>query len=236
MSLTIVTGVQKLGQVLLDLLYPRCCVGCGRPGTLYCAPCMAAVPRISLSCCPLCGKPQASSVLCSRCTEHPLAIDGIRSAARFEGTLQDAIHCLKYKYMRGLAEQLGELMVEAWTRYSLPADLLVPVPLHPRRIRERGYNQSELLALYLGQAIGLPVAYDVLCRSRYTRSQARLNAEERRGNVSGAFICPGKNLCGVRVVLIDDVCTTGATLQSCSMALRAAGAQSVWAFTLARAV
>jgi ComF family protein len=118
---------------------------------------------------------------------------------------------------------------------NLPADILIPVPLYPRRKRVRGYNQSALLARELGRHVGLPVEEGALVRERNTPSQAeRLSAKERKVNVAGAFGYRGQGLQGQRVLLIDDVATTGATLDACAQALRQAGAASVWALTFAR--
>jgi ComF family protein len=153
----------------------------------------------------------------------------------FEGTLREAIHCFKYKNMRALAEPLGGLLVDFWPQLPDPVDVLVPVPLHRRRLRERGYNQAQLLTRHLGVAVSVPVVCDALCRVRYTTSQVGLGLRERRENVAGAFSCAGGRLQGKRVLLIDDVCTTGATLEACCMALKAGGARSVWALTVARA-
>jgi ComF family protein len=117
----------------------------------------------------------------------------------------------------------------------LPVDVLVPVPLHRRRLRERGYNQSALLARELGKLTALPVVSDCLVRIRSAAPQARAaTAAERRSNVAGAFTCCDARLEGRRVLLIDDVATTGATLNACAGALKAAGTVSVWALVLAR--
>jgi ComF family protein len=154
--------------------------------------------------------------------------------ALFEGTLREAIHRFKYRYTRELAGPLGEMLVAFWLRAPLSVDVLVPVPLHRRRQKERGYNQAELLARELGNALGIRVACDILCRTRYTLAQARLDVHRRRANVAGAFLCRDSRLQGKRVLLIDDVCTTGATLEACSIALKEREARSVWALTLAR--
>jgi ComF family protein len=149
--------------------------------------------------------------------------------------LREAIHSFKYKNVRALAEPLGNLLVDFWAKLPDPVDVLVPVPLHRRRVRERGYNQAQLLAQHLGAAVSVCVVCDVLRRVRYTTSQVGLGMPERRENVAGAFSCTGNRLQGKRVLLVDDVCTTGATLEACSMALKAGGARSVWALTVARA-
>jgi ComF family protein len=177
--------------------------------------------------------------LCYSCQAAPLAIDGIRSALLYEGGVRQAIHHLKYRNRRVLATTLAALMVEYWQAGPLPADVLVAVPLHPARQRERGYNQAELLARTLGHEIGLPVTTAGLKRVRHTRPQMSLNAPDRRKNVEGAFVCQAlkgdDSIRDRRVLVVDDVCTTGSTLAACSLALRTAGAASVWGFTLAHA-
>ena len=233
--LAIVTGARRLGSILLDLFYPPRCVGCGRTGPVFCVTCRGSVPYLQPPFCPLCGQSQELPGLCSSCAHRPLRIDGIRSVAVFEGAVRKAIHGLKYRNMRALAAPLGEMLTDYWQENVLAADVLVPVPLHARRQRERGYNQSHLLAAYVGQSLGIPVVCDVLRRNRYTLAQTRLSGAERRQNVAGAFACAGPGLCDKRVVLVDDVCTTGSTLEACSVALKAGGARSVWALTVARA-
>ncbi len=230
-----VAGARRLGQIALDLLYPRRCVGCGRSGALYCVPCRASLSPISPPICPICGQPGRQPGLCRACRAQPLQIDGIRSVAVYEGTLRDAIHAFKYLYVRGLAEALGGLLVDFWRANPLPVDAVVPVPLHRRRVRERGYNQSTLLAVVLGREVGLPVLVDALRRDRYTISQVRLGWQERRSNVADAFSCVDQRVAGRSILLVDDVCTTGSTLEACSIALRLGGARSVRALTLARA-
>jgi len=147
--------------------------------------------------------------------------------------LREAIHRFKYQNMRGLAEPLGELLASYVVEHSLPASVLVPVPLHPARLAERGYNQAALLAREMGRRLDLPVVENSLLRVRATRQQVGLNAEERQANVAGAFACRDAQLAGQQVLLIDDVYTTGATLTACGAALAAIGAASIWGLTLA---
>jgi ComF family protein len=162
-------------------------------------------------------------------------IDGIRSPFRFGGTIRQAIHALKYDNLRAVCPDLARLMNNYLRKNPVPGNVLVPVPLHPRRLRQRGYNQSVLLARELGKLTGLPVIADCLHRSKNSLPQARTaNVEERRENVAGAFACNSEKLRGGGVILVDDVCTTGATLEACAVALKDGGAESVWGLTLAR--
>lgn len=148
--------------------------------------------------------------------------------------MRQAIHELKYRNLRALAEPLAGLLADYLTALPVPGDALVPVPLHRKRWRERGYNQSGLLARGLSQRIGLPVVDDCLVRRQYAPPQARAaGVGERRGNVAGAFACLDGRLRGKRVLLIDDVATSGATLNACAGALKSAGAVSVWGLVLA---
>jgi len=243
------TLLRQASQQLLDLVFPPRCVVCQRTGTWLCSTCLARLPRLPIQVCVRCGKPEASG-LCASCRQAPLAIDGIRSVLRFEDSARHTIHCFKYANRPVLATPLAGLMAEYWREQPLPADVIVPVPLHVARQRERGYNQADLLARALGHSINLPVSGNALRRVRPTPAQVGLNMAERRANVCGAFASPGISYAqgssvtwgnpdvpvyGQRVLVVDDVCTTGATLEACSLALRAAGAVSVWGFTLARA-
>jgi ComF family protein len=225
----------RLKEALLDLLFPPRCVGCQRYGTWLCPECSSEIERIRGPLCPRCGQPGAESDrLCPACRRVTPPIDGIRSAAYFEGVLREAIHRLKYRGVQALARPLGQLMAEQWAVWRIPAEVIVPVPLHPARLSERGFNQAVLLAHQLEAAIGLPVETGCLVRTRATAPQTSLDAVARRDNVWGAFRCLDDRLAGRQVVLIDDVCTTGATLNACSVALQDIGVSSVWAYTLSR--
>ena len=176
--------------------------------------------------------------LCGACRRRVPGFDYARAAARYDGVVREALHAFKFRGQRALAVPLGALLVEA-TRAGLPrgATLLVPVPLHPRRERERGFNQAALLARRVGRAWGCAVREDVLVRTVATRSQTELDAAARRANVRDAFRARRPALVeGRHVVLVDDVLTTGATLSECARCLRAAGAASVGALTVARVV
>jgi ComF family protein len=148
-----------------------------------------------------------------------------------------AVHQLKYGQFKALAAPLGQLLAQYLEARPVAADVLVPVPLHSRRLRERGYNQSALLAAEVGKLSGLPVVSDSLVRLRHTKAQVKTaDAGERQRNLAGAFGCRDAKLVGKRVLLVDDVCTTGSTLDSCAIALRRTGASSVWGLALAREV
>jgi ComF family protein len=224
-------------RAALDFLFPQKCLGCGEEGELICRKCLKSLPRILPPLCPRCGKPQSSGILCSGCVNWQTAITGIRSPFKFEGTLRQAVHQLKYKNLRSLSRPLAGLLSDYLQSNPLPGQVLVPVPLHPRRYKERGYNQSALLARELGKLIGLPVVEDCLARKKYILPQAQTKSvEERRYNVNKAFTCRSSAVQNKYVVLIDDVATSGATLDACAAALKSSGSLSVWGLVLAREI
>jgi ComF family protein len=226
--------LQRLKTAILDILLPLQCVGCGREGNLLCPSCSESLPRVRLPLCQRCGAAVNEGNLCPSCLSYPLSIDRIRSPFMFQGVIRQAILQFKYRHLKTMAAPLAQLLAEYLHSHPMMGELLVPVPLHPRRLRRRGYNQACLLAQELGKLTGLPVAEDALIRVRDAVPQARTkSAAERRQNVRHAFACPGA-LDGVQVLLIDDVCTTGATLDACAIALKSAGASSVWGLTVAR--
>jgi len=237
MDSKVLPQVAKLGGTALDLLFPQKCIGCGKEGLILCSACQASLPRIMPPLCPLCGRPQLSGILCPGCVSWQASIDGIRSPFRFEGTMRQAVYQLKYRNLRALAAPLARLLNDYLSTGPLPGEVLVPVPLHRKRLRERGYNQSGLLAKRLGKLAGLPVVDNCLIRQRHASPQARTsNVEERQSNVAGAFICRDDRLKDKKVLLIDDVSTSGATLDACAEALKEGGAASVWGLTLAREI
>ncbi len=187
--------------------------------------------------CPKCGRPQASGIVCPVCRQRQTEIDGIRSPFRFDEMIRNAIHQLKYHNLKAISPCLAELLDDYLQSNPLHGEVIVPVPLHPRRLRERGYNQSSLLARELGKLTNLPVIEDCLIRVKQALPQVRTpNIEERQKNVANAFACRDDRINGKQIILIDDVCTSGATLESCAAALKSKGAISVWGLTLAREI
>lgn len=226
--------LRESGTVLLDLIYPPRCPGCGRVGFALCEVCQARIEPVPGPACLRCGHPVDSECLCPTCRATPSSLDRITASAVFAPPLREAIHHLKYSNARALAGPLGAHMASYWRQHGLTADAIVPVPLHKSRLAERGYNQSLLLARAVSHATGIPLAEKMVVRCKATQQQALLGAAARRENVKDAFECRG-HPAGLDIALLDDVCTTGSTLEACAAALKAAGAARVWAFTLARA-
>ncbi len=223
----------KLAKSALDLVFPIHCTGCGREGGIICEVCAEGLEGLSRPYCGICSALGVDGV-CQWCLEYPRGFDALRSPYKFEGAVRDAIHALKYRGVRAAAETLAGLMALYLERDPVSADVVIPAPLHPLRLRSRGYNQSALLARSAGRAVGLPIRENLLVRVKDTRPQvATQTREERRLNVAGSFVCKAE-LDGMSVLLIDDVATTGSTLSECAFALKDAGASRVSALTLAR--
>lgn len=151
--------------------------------------------------------------------------------------MREAIYQLKYQNLKGLTAPLAQLLYDYLKASPMPGEILVPVPLHQKRIRERGYNQATLLARELSKLSNLPMVDDCLVRQRFTPPQARTaNVKQRQDNVTEAFVCRNEKLQNKQVLLIDDVSTSGATLNACAEAVKTAGATSVWGLALAREI
>jgi ComF family protein len=243
----VTTMLRTGGAALLDLLLPRVCVACerqldaGEPGVV-CGRCWSRLPVLPHPQCVRCGHPRPAGVPrpCKWCELLPPFVRAVRSVCWTTGTAQSIVHALKYHGWRAAADGMAERMA----RLAWPADVLVeraalvPVPLTPARERERGYNQSHLLARALAARWNVRVLDKCLVRERAAASQTRLTPDQRLRNVAGAFRAsagPSDPLRGAHVVLVDDVVTTAATLGACAHALFDGGARIVSCVTFARA-
>ncbi len=229
---------QKTSQSLLDFFLPPHCLNCKTLGDWLCQHCLNDIALITEAVCEQCGEPLTETASsCSRCrSDSMVALDGVRAAAYFENNpIRPAIHFLKYNNHRAVSSSLAKLLSDAYSRYGLQAEVIIPVPLHPSRLEERGYNQSELLARALSDNLKLPMDSATLQRVRHTRPQVGLGLLERQENVVDAFLCADQKLAGQHILLIDDVWTTGSTMNACASALKKTGVASVWGLTLAKA-
>ncbi len=219
----------------LDLLFPSRCAGCGRPGAVWCPACDAALVPLVGRLCPKCGLPlDAPKTVCRSCRISEPALP-IRSHARYRGPVIRAILQLKYRPNKRLATTMGGWLAAIARRESWRPRVIAPVPLGPKRLRQRGYNQATLIAAGLAESLGARLQEGLLVRTRETRSQVGLKMGDRRRNVQGAFQAFPSELQGQSVCIVDDLCTTGATLSACAEALLAAGAAEVVGLTVARA-
>ncbi|HKS31049.1 MAG TPA: ComF family protein [Chthoniobacterales bacterium] len=232
-------------RAIVSLFYPALCAVCHAPvvrGDYVCQDCLDKAQRIVAPLCAKCSEPFPGAIdrefTCANCADRTLAFNAAVAAYRSRGVVRFVI--LQFKYNRQLhlrhpvAEWLQEAMSDARLR-DRNFDCVVPVPLHPARFRERGFNQAELLAKILGQRINLTVSR-ALERTRYTTTQTAFDRVERMENLRGAFRLRKRiDMRGLQVLLVDDILTTGSTLSECARVLREAGAHSVYAVTAARA-
>jgi ComF family protein len=226
---------RRVSSALLDLVVPRRCGLCGRFDTFLCERCTASLPVASLPRCPACWGTVDQRGVCRACAgELVPSLAGLRSPYVMDGGARRLVHALKYDGHSALAEPMGRLMAECFESWGVSPDLVVPVPLHRSRRRRRGFNQAALLARSVAEATGITLDQTLLHRIRNTMAQVQTaGAEERRRNVAGAFAVT-RPVTMRSVLLVDDVCTTGATMRACAGALRASGARRVYALTFAR--
>jgi ComF family protein len=222
--------VGSLTGAALDLAFPAVCSGCGREGAALCASCRPALDARL-------GLPGGTPI--GLAADLPPPLLQLEWCAPFAGPVRTALHDLKYSGERRLAEPLGEAVARRWARVGIGADLVVPVPVHAERERQRGYDQAALIAAVTGERLGLPVNR-VLERERATVAQFELGRDERAANVARAFRlrrpkrATPSAVAGRWILLVDDVVTTGATLAACAVALELEGALAVSAVTVAR--
>lgn len=226
--------VDKWRHEVLASLLPRRCQFCGSHSAdqAICTACAAELPW-NYSACPRCARPQNHHGVCADCLAHPPAFGAAWAPFQLQAPVQQRIHAIKYRADFGSARLLARLMARAAPR-PLPAQaVLIPVPLHRRRLWQRGYNQSLELARELHRELKLPLQPGWARRLRSTADQIGMDAAARRRNLRNAFAVDAR-VAGRCVILLDDVMTTGATLHELARACRRAGASEVWAWALAR--
>jgi ComF family protein len=238
-------ALRRLGGGLLGLALPPTCISCGAVTGVaggLCGACWGTMAFVTRPYCARTGAPfafDAGATLSAAAASDPPAFDRARAAVLFEGVARDLVHNLKYADRLDLARPMARLMRQAGSELLADAQMLVPVPLHPLRLWRRRFNQAALLARHIARDSAVPARVDLLERTRGTPSQTALSRTQRRANVAGAFAVrrtAASAVAGARVVIVDDVYTTGATLDACAIALRRAGAAQVDALTFARVV
>ena len=234
------TVVWYVRETVLDILFPRSCVGCGTDDVWLCEACDATVAVPTMLTCFECGRPSADGCFCSECAPKR-AVRGIWCVARYGvPALREAIHTVKYQSAHAMIQILARWMrrfSERWPFLFAAPACFVPVPLHPTRERERGFNQAHVLAAsWLAMTNAGTCGCWLLARPRATTSQVHLKREQRITNVVGAFtyVGPTHMIPSQRIVLVDDVSTTGATLEQCGRVLQECGFLNVWGFVLAK--
>ncbi len=219
---------------VLDLVLPPRCGGCRRIGSWLCPECRSRIRRLVEPLCRRCGAEVASARDGCGCRARLTALTRLRSAVAYEGPVERAVHRFKYEGWRRLAAPLAALIAERLAVEGVSARWVVAVPLHAMRKRQRGFNQSELLVAQLRKSLALESPEGVLVRTRATPPQVGQDRKRRFENVAGAFAWHGPKLNGDAILLVDDVATTGATLNACASALRAAGSGPVTGVSVAR--
>ena len=229
---------------IIDLLFPLHCFGCECEGTLACTKCLSHIPEKEYQECPVCRKAyQKNGATCRECRKET-ALDGLFIARSYRHRLlQKLIYALKYRFVALAADPLAELLADSISHHPFPLpDLVIPVPLHPRRLRYRGFNQAEVIGRKLITLLlpgsPIPVRTDLLRRVRFTKPQIKTDSKkEREINLSTAFevsLETAGPLVGKNIWLIDDISTTGSTLDECARTLKSAGAKTVWGVVIAR--
>lgn len=222
-----ISTLQRSTEALLALLFPPRCFHCSTLGTPLCRSCLDKVKYFDVPRCSRCDEPASDQHHCTL----PTSITRLSVVGPHAGVLREGIHGLKYENRTEAAAPLAALLARRLPENNF--DGIIPVPLGTQRAAERGYNQAEVLANELGRIHSLPVRSTVLTRVRETRPQVGLTREERHENVAEAFDASAA-AAGNRWLVVDDVCTTGATLGACADALRVAGASEVYAATVTR--
>lgn len=249
MLTTLCLSVPRFVRQAVRMLCPVDCATCGaaltdEPTPLFCAGCWGAIAPLSPIRCARCDRPFASSAatryspthVCHSCDERPPSYTRAWTLYPYLPPLQEAICLFKYRGKVALAPALAQLMVDRLPSFD-SVDLIMPVPLHPDRLREREFNQSLLLADRIARRLGLPLSYTNLLRIAPAPAQTTLSRKGRLRNLRGAFaVLRPDAIAGKRILLVDDVFTTGATVNECAKTLRKAGAGDVFALTLARTV
>lgn len=230
----------RIINIVADILFPRRCPVCDEivlpRGSLICPECVKILSFVKGPVCKKCGKEVFSDRLeyCFDCTKHTRSFESGRALINYNDAAKDSMVKIKYKNKREYIDFYTEAICRRYGKQiaRMRADVLVPVPVHPSRMKTRGYNQAELLARGIGRSLGIPVRSDLLRRSRKTAPQKELNPAERLKNLEQAFEAEG-NFVGIEtVILIDDIYTTGSTIEACTRALKRAGVKTVYFLTI----
>lgn len=223
---------------ILDLVFPKNCLGCGREGKYICENCLFKV-RVLKPACPYCEKASIDGFTHVKCRKK-YGLDGLTSIWKYEGVIKKAILALKFKYSTEVGLELSKSLISAlqsqYTKYYIPhTGFLVPVPLHWQRENVRGFNQSVEIGKLLAKEMNWKFMPDLLTKNKPTTSQVELSVEERKRNLKGVFFLNTKyRILDTEYIIFDDVFTTGSTLHEAAKVLKHAGAEKVWGLTIAR--
>ncbi len=248
-----------LKKIIFDLFFPKICIGCQKEGSWICSDCLKDIKIIKTPFCPKCRKPTKMGEFCQvspdqakldkQCCGDKFVLDGIMICAKYEeGVLREAVHNFKFNFVFDIGELLGDLMLGKLNKinreqpWTFPIfDLIVPIPLHKKRLKYRGFNQSEILAKKIADKFNIKLEAKRLKRIIHTSPQAELDREQRLKNLKnvfewGNYIGAGRDLPlrGKNILLVDDITTTGATLEECAKVLKKEGADKIWGIVLGK--
>jgi len=232
-------GVNVFVRVLFEYIFPSFCLLCEREGSYVCATCIDTLDCAGVFCCPVCHTSRVDGECCTECLAHASLSGHIAMVALTDDSLMHRmIHAYKYQYVEEMERVFDTIITRFFLSYTLPSvDYLIPVPLHRRRLVDRGFNQSERLGQMISVASGVPMMH-VLKRIRNTKKQSTLDKSARQQNISGAFAFVDNTMISLlrdkHVVLVDDVYTTGSTINACAEVLRGIGVASVRGLSIAR--
>ena len=223
---------------MVDLIFPPQCAGCGKPGTRWCKSCSENIKPLPLPACEKCGEPLAHTrdSLCRRCRQNRPVFEKVLILGSFNDPLRSALLRLKYFGDQAIGENLAADLADFLVVRGVTADVVIPIPISAKKLKERGYNQVESIAKPLAGILELEFDGNSLFQVKENRSQVGLSELERRENVREIFMVGGENLLGKRILLVDDTTTTGATIDFASRALMAGGASSVICAVVAKAL
>ncbi len=233
-SKNFVRSFRNLSLSVLDWVFPPSCVGCGKEGVFICSKCFLDVNLVPGNVCNTCGNFTSKKGFCPQCARYPVSYSGFRAFAYYDGVIRKSIQQLKYHNDPGIGRYLADFLLTTYQRTTWDADVIVPIPIGETKREQRGYNQAERLAEPLAEKLELDYQPEALIRIHEKYSQVGLNVEERRANVRDAFMARSKLIKDKNVLLVDDVFTSGATMESASSELIQAGANKVWCITLAK--
>ena len=223
---------------LLDFIFPKKCIGCGKLGDYFCSSCKEKIEYIENPVCPVCQRQAVGGKIHPKCQTR-YTLDGLAVACRYRDPVKIAIQKVKYRWVYDIEKVLVDLLSTQIYKFNIPQKvILVPVPLHKKRKNWRGFNQAEILAKTLAKKFKVEYS-DVLFRNRETKTQVGLKRDERRDNVRGAFSLrsdlrdPSAIVQSENIVLVDDVYTSGATMAECAKVLKKSGVKSVWGMAVA---
>jgi len=218
----------------IDWFFPPHCLGCNIEGEIICPDCYAAIKRVPKNTCPYCNAYVSKSGHCPHCNNHKPAYSKFRAFAYYGGVIREAVHHLKYQNDIGVSRVLAGYLLKVVQAENWDFDLIVPVPLSRRKFEQRGYNQAERLAIPLAKDFSTPLSTDALIRIKENDSQVNLDVNSRRENVRGVFEADPAVVKGKKILLVDDVLTTGATMESASQALKDAKSGTIYAVTVGK--